>query len=178
MQTFSILQTLDTVNTIIIQNSQIEELKGFGLQTIGDLIVSNNPYLNSIDLQPYNVTGTLRIGINGRSTIVSMPNLQYAQVVLFANSSNITIPSLTQVDGGLASWDNYMADFRGAPLLQSVNGGFNLSNNRLMTSIELPYLQKVADGFTVYNNTNLTTLDGLYGLTTNSRDAVFDGNVT
>lgn len=165
LQTLSILETLQNVSSISIMNTQINALQGFSLQTVDSLTISNNPYMESVNLQPYNITGQLIIQANGRDLDVSMPNIQSAQNMTFFNCSSISMPSITQVNGTLRVSSNYITSFNAAPLLQSVNGGLILETNTEMANISLPELRSIAGGFSVVNNTNLTTLDELYSLT-------------
>ena len=178
LQELSILQTLETVTNISIQNTQIDALQGFSLATIATLEIANNPYMNTINLQPYNITGSLIIEANGRSLDVSMPNIQSAQNMTFRNCSSISIPSITQINGSLGLYSNQITSFSGAPLLREVNGGLSFVSNQYMANMSLPELQSVAGGFLVVNNTNLTELDQLYNLRTISGAVELEGDFT
>ena len=50
LQTFTLLQTLNNLTTISIQNTEIQELQGFSLETVQHITIMNNNYLNSINL--------------------------------------------------------------------------------------------------------------------------------
>ena len=107
-----------------------------------------------------------------------MPNIVFAQNMTFRNCTSISFPSITQVNGSLGLYGNYITEFNGAPLLRAVDGGLSFVSNYAMANISLPELETVAGGFQVANNSNLTTLDELYSLGSISGAVDLDGNFT
>ena len=164
LQENTLLDSLTSLRELSIINSGIEELEGFGLQTIEGITISNNNYLNRIILQPYNITGTLQIEANGRSLDISMPNIESAQNMTFANASGISTPSLRNCDI-LGLYNNFIDAFSGAPLLREVTGGLAFVGNTDLERIALPELQKVGS-MLILNNTELRSLDNMYSLET------------
>ena len=158
------LQTLRKVSVLSIQNTQIHELEGFNLRTIKDVVIANNAYLETINLQPYDITGQLVLVANGADLDVSMPNVASAHSLSFSNCTSISMPSLKQVDGSLSITSNYITAFDNAPLLKEVDGGLKFTDNTEMIRISLPELRTIGLNFDMLNNTNLHSLDRLYTL--------------
>lgn len=175
MQFFSLLQTLEQVDTISIQNALISELEGFSMQSVNTLILANNPYLNSVNLQPYNVTGSLSVEANGADLDLSMPNVEIAQNLTFRNVSSLNIPRLTTVHGELGLYSNSISSLDGMPSVQSIDGGLVIYGNDALQNMSLTLLQSIGGGLRVVNNSALTTIDNLYGLTTITGDVEVSG---
>lgn len=164
MQGNSLLQTLTQLSSLSVINTGLSELEpGFRLETLDTIVITNNPYLNRINLQPYNITGGMTISSNGRNLEVSMPNVQVAQNLSFANCSSISTPSLHQCFG-LNVISNTISEFTGVPLLREINTSLAFVANSEMTRIALPELRTVSGAFLVANNTKLEALDQLYSL--------------
>lgn len=160
-QNLSFFDTLQELSELYIQDTQINSLKGFNLQTIQAVTITNNPYLESLTLLPYNVTQSLTLEGNGLNFQVSMPNIVNAYDLTLQNCSSISMPSLTAVNGSVTLVDNTIPNFEGAPLLATIGGDMNISNNQQLASITLPELTHIGGEFFVDNNPNLTELNQL-----------------
>ena len=163
-QALSFLQTLEELSVLDIQNTQIGDLEGFNIQTIDQVLIANNPFMTSLNLQPSTLTTSLTVQANARDLAVSMPNLANAYNMTFRNCSSISTPSLTTVNGSLGLYSNYITAFNGAPLLQSMGGSLTFDSNFAMKEVSLPELKTIAGGFQVTNNLALRSLDEFYSL--------------
>lgn len=163
LQDTSLLRTLTNLSSLVIINSAMAELEGFSIETLADVNIANNNYLQSINLQPYTITGQLDVSSNGKEVKLSMPNVQTARNLSFANCSRISIPSL-QESSFLWLTGNYIEEFNGAPLLRRIDGGLLFENNAELTRIALPELRNVSGQFVIRNNSKLASVDELYSL--------------
>lgn len=159
----SLLESLHTLSSLQIINSASGTLRGFNLETIREVRITNNPFLQEVTLQPYNVTGNISIAANGQELKLSMPNLESAQGIALSNCTSISIPSL-RTAGGIAVVWNAMEELDAMPLLSEVNGNLGIAHNSNLTRIALPGLKYVYGDLEIQNNTELRSLDELYTL--------------
>lgn len=163
LQQTSLLESLQTLSSLQIINSASGSLRGFNLETIRDVRIINNPFLQEITLQPYNITGNISIAANGRDLKLSMPNLETARSITLSNCTSISIPSL-RMAYDVTVFGNSIDKLDGMPLLNRVDGSLRIVDNWNMSRIALPGLQQIGGDLSIQNNTELRLMDELYTL--------------
>jgi len=162
---------------VTISNTQLNTLDGINLETVEIFNINNNPYLGDIDMQLANVTQALNIAANGRNLKASFPNLQFAFNMTFRNCSDVSMPSLSSVNGSLGFYSNYFTDFA-APNLTATGQDLVFDDNPSLTNISLPLLKTINGGYQIANNTELKNINGFQKLSVVAGALDFSGNFT
>jgi hypothetical protein len=158
LQGLSFTQGVQQASVVSIQNTQLDTLDGINLQTVDQMIIANNPYLNDINMQLGNVTQSLILEANGRNVTADFPDMIWAYNVTFRNVSQVSIPSLASVNGSMGFFANFFSGVS-APNLTTVGGTLSLVSNADMTNMSFPELKTVSGGLQVANNTVIKTID-------------------
>lgn len=158
LQGLSFTQGVQQASVVSIQNTQLDTLDGINLQTVDQMIIANNPYLNDINMQLGNVTQSLILEANGRNVTADFPNMIWAYNVTFRNVSQVSIPSLASVNGSMGFFANFFSSVA-APNLTTVGGTLSFVSNADMTNMSFPELKTVSGGLQVANNTVIKTID-------------------
>jgi hypothetical protein len=165
-------------SNVNIQDTQLTSLTGINLNTVDTMLISNNRFLTSISTGITNVTTSLEIDSNGLSLMVNLPSLNTSGGDLtFRNTSGVSIPALTAVNGVLTFLSNTF-DSISAPNLTSVTG-LSISANPNLANISMNALSEIGGGgITVQNNSALVTINGFNSVTKDSGTFDFLGNFT
>jgi hypothetical protein len=167
---------LSTATSILITDTALNNLDGINLDTVENLDINNNNYLQVFSTQISSVMGLLNIDSNGNSLVVEFPNLENAFNMTLRNISSISIPSLTSVNSTLGFYGDLLTTIS-APNLTTVLGDLAVVANPSLTNISMPLLKTVGGGFQVANNTHLLKIDSFPSL--QSTGAInFSGNFT
>lgn len=159
LQGLSFTQQVQKADILSIQNTNLYSLEGIDLQQIDTLYITNNPYLNSINMQLSNVTTALIVTANGAHTSVSFPNLQQAQNMTIQNVQSLDIGSLSYVPGSVGFKENYFSELQ-APNLTAVAGSLYFIGNNDLTTIDFPAITEIGGGLVVANNTKISSING------------------
>jgi hypothetical protein len=165
----------------IDSNSDLKKLDLKDLTEIGSsLRVQTNPKLSSINFEKLGqVNGDLRFYQNGGLTALNLPNLEFADTISFTENgpnpyvslpkltslgkSNttqestfgsveaITLPVLSQVNGGLAFLSTNLFELT-VPALKTLNGSITVKNNDALTTFALPRVETIGDIFIESNS--------------------------
>lgn len=176
LQGLSFTTGVQTAGTVSIINTQLATLDGIDLTTVDSMTITNNNYLDDIDMQIGNITTALIIEANGRNVTASFPNLIWAYNITLANVTEIDIPSLASLNGSMGIYANYFTSIS-APNLTTVGGSLSFQSNEDMTNMSFPELKTVNGGLDVVNNTALKTID-FPALETVGGAVDFEGNFT
>ncbi|OJD18215.1 hypothetical protein ACJ73_08735 [Blastomyces percursus] len=176
-QQLAFTKGVSTAKSIRIANTDLANLKGIELKTVGDFEISNNPHMMEADVaQITNITGYASFSANHEDLKISFPNLEGALNMTFRNVSSIEIPSLKKTDGLLGFYSNYFEEIK-APNLTST-GDLVFADNGALKNISLPKLETVRGAFQIANNTNLHAVDGVPKLKTVYGALDFTGNIS
>jgi len=174
LQGLGFTNTIQTVKMLSIQDTQLADLTGINLTTANTIYVSNNRYLNTINMQLTNVTNMLTLQSNanggltaafpdliwtggmsiGQVTSLSIDALTYVNNTMYIVTDNLmslSAPNLTTV-GGLAIQNNpQLSNISFPKLRQCTNAALTITNNPLLTgNISFPSLTKVVGAVTVF----------------------------
>lgn len=176
LQGLSFTTGVQMASTVSIVNTQLNTLSGIDLQTVDSMTISNNNYLDDINMQLGNVSTLLILEANGRNVSATFPNLEWAFNMTFRNCSAVSIPSLASLNGSMGFYDNFFTELA-APNLTTVGGSLSFVSNEDETSISMPELTTVTGGLQIANNTALKGID-LPALQTVGGALDFNGNFT
>lgn len=177
LQGLSFTTGVQQASSVSIQNTQLNTLDGINLQTVDQMTIANNNYLDDISMQLGNVTTSLILEANGRNVSANFPNLEWAFNMTFRNCSTVTIPSLASLNGSMGFYANFFESIA-APNLTTVGGSLSFVSNEDLTNISFPELKTVTGGLQVANNTELKSIDGFPALETVGGALDFSGNFT
>ncbi|KAK5127362.1 hypothetical protein LTR85_006701 [Meristemomyces frigidus] len=176
LQGLSFTTGVQTAGSVSIINTQLATLDGIDLTTVDSMTISNNDYLNDIDMQIGNISTSLIIEANGRNVTASFPNLEWAYNITLRNVTEVYIPSLASLNGSMGFYANFFTSIA-APNLTTVGGSLSFVSNEDMTNMSFPELKTVNGGLQVANNTALKTID-FPSLQTVGGALDFNGNFT
>lgn len=162
---------------IRIENTHLQTLEGINVETINELYLANNRYINNVSMQLGNITGLLNLADNNPDITVEFPNLIWAFNMTFRNCSTVSLPSLETLNGSLGLYSNFFESFA-APNLTKVGGALALVDNGALSNISFPMLEEVKADLQIANNTELHEVSGLPELKTIGGAFDFNGNFT
>ncbi|KAL8243813.1 hypothetical protein R6Q59_010071 [Mikania micrantha] len=166
LQSLNFQTGIQQASSVVISNTQLNDLDGIELTSVGSIDVNNNPYLNTINVNNLkNITQALSFSANGMNLNVQFPSLQYAGNLTFRNVSSVDMPSLSSVGGSIGMYSDYFQNFS-APNLSTVAAALAFIDCPQLTTFSFPSLTLVGGGFIVVNNTNLKSISGFDKLVT------------
>jgi len=149
---------VQTASTVMIQDTQLQSLSGINLQVVDTMFITNNNYLNNINMQLGNVSTSLTIEANGRNVTANFPNMMWAYNITMRNITSVSMPSLGSVNGSLGFYSNEFASLS-TPNLTRVGGSLSFVSNTDLSSIDMPSLTTIGGGFQIANNTDLSSVE-------------------
>jgi hypothetical protein len=158
LQELTFTKGLDTAESITISDTELNDLDGIMLDTIGSLDINNNKFLKAISIGLTGATGLINIDSNGVGLTVDFPLMEFAFNMTLRNISSISIPLLASVNSTLGFYGDLMTSIS-APNLTSVGGDLAVVANGFLQNISMPVLSTIGGGFLVANNTKLLQLD-------------------
>ncbi|KAL1296870.1 hypothetical protein AAFC00_004487 [Neodothiora populina] len=177
LQGLSFTSGVQTASELNIQNTQLNSLDGINLQVVDTVYITNNNYLQDIEMQLGNITDSLTIEANGNNVSVILSNLIWANNMTLRNVSTFSSPSLESVNGSLGFYDNEFTSVQCANLT-TVGGSLSFVSNTDLKNVSMPMLKTISGGFQVANNTELYNAEGFPKLTTVGGALDFHGNFT
>lgn len=177
LQGLSFTTGLQQASVVSIINTQLNTLDGINLQVVDSMTISNNNYLDQINMQLGNISQSLILEANGRNVSAIFPNLEWAYNMTFRNCSTVSIPSLASINGSMGFYANFFTDIA-APNLTTVGGSLSFVSNEDVTNVSFPELKTVGGGLQVANNTALKSINGFPALQTVAGALDFNGNFT
>ena len=182
LSTLTFPSTISKASSLIISNTFLNNLNGINLATVATRQIDNNVHLVDISTQIGNITDSGEIFANGQGLSVSFPNLIWAANLTFRDVANVSIPSLSVVNGSLGFYESSL-DTIGAPNLTAVGntgsgqGSLAFVDDVSLTNISFPLLAKVGGALQIANNTLLGSIS-FPSLTTVVGAIDFSGNFT
>lgn len=164
-------------DTVDIQNTDLTSLDGINVETIKNMFIANNRFIQKIDMQLGNISESLTLTANNPEVEVAFPNLMWAYNMTFRNCSSVKLPSLEQLNNSLNLIGNTFTEFT-APNLTEVGGALAIVSNFDLKNISFPLLQTVGDNLQVANNTKLSKIDGFPKLESIMGALDFNGNMS
>jgi hypothetical protein len=177
LQALAFTTGVQKASSLSIQNTQLNSLDGINLQTVDSVLIANNNYLETIDMQLAYINTGLAIEANGRQVNASFPNLEWAFNITLRNVSSISFPSLSSVNGSLGFYSNFFESVS-APNLTSVGQSLSFVSNEDMTNASFPVLTTVGGGLQIANNTGIEDISGFPDLQSIGGALDFYGNFT
>jgi len=160
LQGLNFPQGISMANNVLISNTQLNTLSGIELQTVDNMDINNNPYLNTVNVNDItNITGSLSFAANSKDLAITFDNLGQANNLTFRNVSSVSMPSLSLVNGSLGFYSDTFQSFS-APNLTQTGGALAFVDSPNLSNISMPKLLGVGGGFLIANNTNLKSING------------------
>lgn len=166
LQSLNFAQSVDRANSVLISNTQLNNIEGIDLTGVGSLDINNNPYLTSVNVNSLkNVTTAISFSANGRDLEILFPNLLNAANLTFRNVSRVDMPSLATVAGSIGFYSDSFESFS-APNLTQTGGTLAFVDSPNLANLSFPSLTTIGGGFLIANNTDLKSIDGFPKLKT------------
>lgn len=158
LQTLHFEKGVTEASSVKIINTALTNLDGIALETVGSLIITNNPYLKKVNVdQLTNATGLINFSGNMDSLEIDFPNLLSGSNMTFTNVSSVSAPALHNLTGQLGFWGNSFKEFSAPNLTTSTDLTFVGNDN--LKNISMGALKKVDGGFKISRNDELEELD-------------------
>ncbi|EER26126.1 hypothetical protein D8B26_003540 [Coccidioides posadasii str. Silveira] len=175
LQQLTFSKVVTKASKLRVTNTDLRNLNGIDLETVGDMEISNNPHMTEVNVNKItNATGFVSFSANSVNLKIMFPNLQNALNMTFRNASEVSLPSLKKTTGLLGFYSNFFEDFS-APNLTST-GDLVLVDNSKLSNISLPALETVRGAFQIANNTALKSITNVPKLETINGALDFAGN--
>ena len=104
-----------------------------------------------------NITESVVITNNAPDVQVNFASLEWLTNGTFSNCSEVLIPILQTVHGGVYFTQNSFSKLE-APYLQSASGSFVISGSYDLSNLSIPLLQSLQGGLDIENNKALNTI--------------------
>jgi hypothetical protein len=176
LQGLSFTTGVQELNMLEISDTNLNSLDGINLEVADTITVTNNRYLQSINMQLGNVTNGIIIGANSRDLVIEFPNLIWAQNMTISNCSEFSAPSLESINGSVAFYYSTFKTLSAANLTEVGQDLTFVANNEL-TNISMPMLTSVGS-LAIANNSALEEVNGFPELATIAGALDFDGAFT
>ncbi|KJX96450.1 gpi-anchored cell wall organization protein ecm33 [Zymoseptoria brevis] len=176
LQGLSFTTGVQELNGLEISDTELSSLDGINLEVADTIIVTNNRYLTSINMQLGNVTDSIILGANSKDLVIEFPNLIWANNMTISNCSEFTAQSLETVNGSVAFYYSTFKTLSAANLTE-VGGDLTFVANNELTNISMPMLESVGS-LAIANNSALEEVNGFASLATISGAVDFDGAFT
>lgn len=176
LQGLSFTTGVQELNGLEISDTELSSLDGINLEVADTIIVTNNRYLTSINMQLGNVTDSIILGANSKDLVIEFPNLIWANNMTISNCSEFTAQSLETVNGSVAFYYSTFKTLSAANLTE-VGGDLTFVANNELTNISMPMLESVGS-LAIANNSALEEVNGFAALATISGAVDFDGAFT
>lgn len=177
LQGLSFTTGVQEAMSVSIQDTELNTLDGINLQTVDQMTIANNNFLNLVSMQLGNISTSLIIEANGRNVTADFPNLEWAFNMTFRNVTQVNIPSLASLNGSMGFYANFMSSVA-APNLTSVGGSLSFVSNQNLMNISMPELKTVKGGLQVANNSAIQSINGFNSVQTVGGALDFNGNFT
>ena len=148
-----------------ISDTQLSNLGGINLMSVNTLSITENRYLDEVDIQLRHINTSLFVSGNGNSLQVALPNLENAYNLTFINVSSVTLPSLQSTNGSISIQGSEMQTVS-APNVTYINGTLTFSDNEKLNNVSMPQLIQIGGGFTLARNLDYSTMNGFPDLKT------------
>ena len=162
---------------VSISDTELATLTGINLMSVNTLSITENRYLNDIDIQLRHINTSLFLSGNGPSLNVSLPNLENAFNMTFINVTSVDFPALQATNGSIAIQGSNMQTVS-APNVTYINQTLTFSDNAKLTNVSMPQLIQIGGGFTLARNPDYLTMDGFPDLKTVRGGVDINGNFT
>jgi len=162
LQSFQFTSKVTEASTVLISDTQLQNLGGLDLQTVTRLDIDNNRYLTNITMGLKNVSEILSISFNGQSVktlAVSFPDLVWSNNFTLILADSLELPALKYLNGSMNIANTTIEEIS-CPKLQIVQQTLAFIGNPQLSKLEFPVLEEIDGGFKVHNNTKLQTIDG------------------
>jgi len=159
LQSLNFGQGIRRANNVEISDTALTSLDGIELEAVGTMNINNNNYLAEVDVNSLsNVTRGLTFAANSRDLKISLPNLESAANLTFINTSDISMPSLSEVGGSMGFYFGSFEEFA-APNLTETGNDIAFVSCGSLNNLSFPELTTIGGGFLVANNTELEAVD-------------------
>lgn len=139
------------IESITISDTSLTGFSGFLADTIDNLDINNNRFLDTIESNVEVIRGKLHIGANANDAKVSLPKLKQINRVSISNVERLNLDELESVDDSLSLTNNYFQQIK-FPKLSYVGGSLSLSGNEMVNDLEFPNLSELGGGLVLTNN--------------------------
>ncbi|GAM82836.1 hypothetical protein ANO11243_008220 [Dothideomycetidae sp. 11243] len=163
--------------SVSITDTQLGSLQGLILQSVKQMILSNNNQLNEVDLPIKNIDTAFSVEFNGRNMTINLPNLVTAYNMTFRNVSELNMPSLAGVNASLGFYGCDFSDFA-LPNITSVGGDISFIGNDEVTNITMPQLSHLTGALQMSANAALLDINGFPDLSQVGGAIDINGNFT
>jgi len=143
--------------SVSITDTQLADLAGIDLQTVGSIVLQSNGILTKAELQLTHFTDEMTITANGQDMQLSLPKLRFGKSFTLQNLGELNIPQLGAVNGTFNLQSNTFKSLE-APRLVEVGSTLTLLKNAALAKLELPKLEMVDGGFVIGSNPKLAEL--------------------
>ncbi|KAA8649158.1 hypothetical protein EYZ11_006069 [Aspergillus tanneri] len=158
LQTLAFTKGVTEASNVAITNTGLTNLDGISLKTVGDLDVTENLSLETVNVNNLkNATGLINFAGNKQSLEIELPNLAGGRNMTFRNVSSVSVPSLELLSGQLGFWGNSFKSFIAPNLTET--GDLVFDNNNKLTNISMNKLETVHGGFLIVRNDKLGSVD-------------------
>lgn len=144
------------ITSVIIQDTQIQDLSGINLKSAQNVSISQNLRLNTLAWQLASVDGLLSLDGNGGGAgfNATFGNLASAGEIQINQVNGLVMNALKNVTGTLQIYNSQLETLYFPNL--TTTGSFSLLNNANLNNITVPVLQSLAGGLNLQQNADLT----------------------
>ena len=139
------------IDNIIISDTSLTGFSGFLAESIENLDINNNRFLDTIESNVETISGELHIGANSNDVKVSFPKLKQIGLLNINDVEKLNLPELEFIDDSLILNNNNFQQLKFSKL-NYIGGTLSLFENLGVNDLEFPNLNELGGGLVMINN--------------------------
>ncbi|KAL0090993.1 hypothetical protein J3Q64DRAFT_1844010 [Phycomyces blakesleeanus] len=147
------------INSLSVTDTTATSIKGIYATKIAHLTLAGNTYLNSIELGNLtHVTYALSVLANAPTLNLNLASMDTIQQGDFRDLAGVSLGHLSHASGDLSFVSNTFTNLS-LPQLQQVEGGLSITNNSQLSTMSMPSLTQLGGALLVAKNPKISSLD-------------------
>lgn len=146
------------IKSVIMSDTSLTGFGGFNVETLRNLNINNNRFLERIESSVTEITGELSISANAENLNVLLPHLTWVKSLTLRDAENVRFDSLQIVEQN-ADFINNQFDTLDLPKLKSTGHTLSIINNNRLQNVDFNALTEVGGGLMVIDNEKINKVD-------------------
>lgn len=167
---------IKSINSVIMSDTSLTGFAGFNVETLNNLIINNNRFLEQIESTVTEVTGELLIAANANNIKVSLPNLTWVKSMTIKDTESINLESLQTVEKNADFSQNKFSSLD-LSNMKSIGHTLSIIKNKKLEELKFDKLSEIGGGLMIIDNEKLSKLDSFSALKTVGGAIEFRGDI-
>lgn len=158
MSAVSLDKGIRQINSIVLSDTSLTGFGGFNVETLSELRIDNNRFLERVDSSVKEISGDLTIAANAKNLRVSLPELKWVKTAMVKDTKDLDLGELQVVQKTAEFIDNHFQSLS-LPKLKSAGNTLSIIDNKDLSMIDFSSLTEVGGGLMIINNNQIKNID-------------------